>query len=65
MKQSYNSAQLTFTSTGDKSSIKLVKQLLNKLFEFCLKSEYSDYVLEFIKLDVIEPAIKTLKRLEA
>jgi hypothetical protein len=65
LKQSYNSAQLTFTSTGDKSSIKLVKQLLNKLFEFCLKSEYSDYVLEFIKLDVIEPAIKTLKRLEA
>jgi hypothetical protein len=65
LKQSYNSAQLTFTSTGDKSSIKLVKQLLNKLFEFCLKSEYSDYILEFIKLDVIEPAIKTLKRLEA
>lgn len=55
---------MTFTSTGDKSSIKLVKQLLNKLFQFCLQSEYSDYILEFIKLDVIEPAIKTLRRLE-
>lgn len=36
LKSSFNSAQLTFDSTGQKAELKLIKALMRKMFEFCL-----------------------------
>lgn len=65
LKQCFNSAYLTYTSTGDKIALTHVKKLLSKLFKFCLHSDDSEFLLEFIKVEIIESAIRTCRRLES